>query len=59
VGDLWFGCAARATRKHQQHLELAANYAKINVAYTKVAMIATDEHHTLQESSVGAQVPFL
>jgi peroxiredoxin len=48
-------------KEHQQHLELAANYAKINVAYTKVATIATDEHHTLQEfrNSVGAQWPFL
>src|SRR3982751_3765057 len=48
-------------KEHQQHLELAANYAKIAVAYTKVATIATDEHHTLQEfrASVGAQWPFL
>src|SRR3954452_21120474 len=48
-------------KEHQQHLELAANYAKINVAYTQVATIATDEHHTLQEfrNSVGAQWPFL
>jgi hypothetical protein len=31
------------------------------VAYTKVATIATDDHHTLQEfrNSVGAQWPFL
>jgi peroxiredoxin len=36
-------------KEHQQHLELAANYPKINVAYTKIATIATDEHHTLQE----------
>ena len=48
-------------KEHQQHLELAANYPKINVAYTQVATIATDEHHTLQEfrASVGAQWPFL
>ena len=48
-------------KEHQQHLELAANYPKINVAYTKVATIATDEHHALQEfrNSVGAQWPFL
>ena len=48
-------------KEHQQHLELAANYPKINVAYTRVATIATDEHHTLQEfrNSVGAQWPFL
>ena len=33
----------------------------INVAYTRIATIATDEHHTLQEfrNSVGAQWPFL
>jgi peroxiredoxin len=48
-------------KEHQQHLELAAHYAKIAVAYTKVATIATDDHHTLQEfrNSVGAQWPFL
>jgi len=44
-------------KEHQQHLELAANYPKIAVAYTQVATIATDDHHTLQEfrASVGAQ----
>jgi peroxiredoxin len=48
-------------KEHQQHLELAAFYPKITVAYTQVATIATDEHHTLQEfrASVGAQWPFL
>ena len=47
-------------KEHQQHLELAANYPKIAIAYTKIATIATDEHHTLQEfrNSVGAQWPF-
>src|SRR5215813_7445956 len=48
-------------KDHQQHLELAAFYPKIAVAYTKIATISTDRHHTLQEfrSSVGAQWPFL
>ena len=48
-------------KEHQQHLELAAHYPKIAVAYTQIATIATDEHHTLQEfrNSVGAQWPFL
>ena len=48
-------------KEHQQHLELAANYPKIAVAYTQVATIATDEHHALQEFrlSVGAPWPFL
>jgi peroxiredoxin len=48
-------------KEHQQHLELAASYPKVAVAYTKVVTIATDEHHTLQEfrASVGAQWPFL
>ena len=48
-------------KEHQQHLELAANYPKIAVAYTQIATIATDPHHTLQEfrNSVGAQWPFL
>ena len=36
-------------KEHQQHLELAAHYPKINVAYTKIATIATDEHHALEE----------
>jgi peroxiredoxin len=44
-------------KEHQQHLELAAAYTKIAVAYTHVVTIATDDHHTLQEfrASVGAQ----
>src|SRR4051812_25080224 len=48
-------------KEHLQHLELAANQAKLAVAYTRIATIATDEHHTLQEFrlSVGAQWPFL
>jgi len=48
-------------KEHQQHLELAANYAKINVAYTKIVTISTDPHHTSQEfrNSVGAVWPFL
>src|SRR5271156_6063896 len=48
-------------KEHQQHLELAAFYPKIAVAYTQVVTIATDDHHTLQEfrASVGAQWPFL
>ena len=48
-------------KEHQQHLELAAFYPKIAVAYTRVATISTDDHHTLQEfrASVGAQWTFL
>jgi len=48
-------------KEHQQHLELAAFYPKIAVAYTQIATISTDDHHTLQEfrASVGAQWPFL
>ena len=48
-------------KEHQQHLELAANYPKIAVAYTQIVTIATDDHHTLQEfrASVGAQWTFL
>ena len=48
-------------KEHQQHLELAAFYPKVAVAYTRMATIATDEHHELQEfrASVGAQWPFL
>src|ERR1700761_1894138 len=32
-------------KEHQQHLELAANYPKIAVAYTNIATISTDTHH--------------
>jgi peroxiredoxin len=48
-------------KEHQQHLQLAAFYPQIAVAYTQIATIATDDHHTLQEfrASVGAQWPFL
>jgi len=48
-------------KEHQQHLELAAHYPKINVAYTRIATISTDERHTSQEfrNSVGAPWPFL
>ena len=48
-------------KEHQQHLQLAAFYPQINVAYTKVATISTDDRHSSQEfrSSVGAQWPFL
>jgi peroxiredoxin len=48
-------------KEHQQHLELAAFYPKINVAYTQLATIATDGDHELKEfrASVGAQWTFL
>src|SRR6202050_5830394 len=48
-------------KEHQQHLDLAANYPKIAVSYTKVATISTDTHHSSQEfrASIGAQWPFL
>src|SRR3954467_9476860 len=48
-------------KEYQQHLELAAFDPKIAVAYTQVATIATDDHHTLQEfrASVGARWTFL
>ena len=48
-------------KEHQQHLELAASYPKFAVAYTQIATISTDDHHTLQEfrASVGAQWTFL
>jgi peroxiredoxin len=48
-------------KEHQQHLQLAAFYPQIAVAYTQIVTISTDEHHTTQEfrASVGAQWPFL
>lgn len=48
-------------KEHQQHRELAAFYPQVAVAYTQMATISTDVHHTLQEfrAAVGAQWPFL
>src|ERR1700679_3870630 len=48
-------------KEHQQHLELAANYPKVAVAYTRIVTISTDDHHSRQEfrASVGAEWPFL
>ena len=48
-------------KEHQQHLQLAAFYPQIAVAYTQVVTISTDDHHTSQEfrASVGAPWPFL
>ena len=48
-------------KDHQQHLELAAFYPKIAVAYTKIVTIATDNLLELNEfrDSVGAQWTFL
>jgi peroxiredoxin len=48
-------------KEHQQHLELAAFYPKIAVAYTNVVTISTDDHHSLQElrAAVGAEWTFL
>jgi peroxiredoxin len=44
-------------KEHQQHLELAANYPKVAVAYTQIVTISTDDHHSSQEfrAPVGAQ----
>ena len=48
-------------KEHQQHLELAAFYPKVAVAYTQMATIATDPDQQLKEfrASVGAQWTFL
>ena len=48
-------------KEHQQHLQLAAFYPQISVAYTQIVTISTDAHHESQEfrASVGAQWPFL
>jgi len=48
-------------KEHRQHLELAAHYPEIVVAYTGIVTISTDDHHTSQEfrTSVGAAWPFL
>ena len=48
-------------KDHQQHLELAANYPKIAVAYTQIVTISTDNIlETIEfRASVGAQWTFL
>jgi peroxiredoxin len=48
-------------KEHQQHRELVALYPKINVAYTRIVTITTDDHHTLLDfrNALGAQWPFL
>jgi peroxiredoxin len=48
-------------KDHQQHLELAANYPKIRVAYTQIVTISTDNVLKSNEfrDSVGAQWTFL
>jgi peroxiredoxin len=48
-------------KEHQQHQQLAEFYRQINVSYTAIATISTDDHHrSLQfRNSVGAQWPFL
>jgi peroxiredoxin len=48
-------------KDHQQHLELADFSSKINVAYTKIVTISTDNILETNEfrSAVGAQWPFL
>ncbi len=48
-------------KDHQQHLELAAFYSKIAVAYTQVVTISTDNIIETREfrASVGAQWTFL
>lgn len=48
-------------KDHQQHLELAAFYPKIAVAYIKIVTITAEPLYALNEfrASVGAQWPFL
>jgi len=48
-------------KDHQQHLELAANYSKIEVAYTSVVTISTDNIIVTNEfrAQVGAEWTFL
>ena len=48
-------------KDHQQHLQLAAFYPQIAVAYTKIVTISTDNYFETNEfrDSVGAQWTFL
>jgi peroxiredoxin len=60
----FWGAGVRGQRfqqDHQQHLELAAFYPKIAVAYTQIVTISTDSILELNEfrDAVGAQWTFL
>jgi peroxiredoxin len=48
-------------KENRQHLELAAFYPQVAVAYTQMATISTDADHQLKEfrASLGAQWTFL
>src|SRR5215470_16238497 len=48
-------------KDHQQHLQLAAHYPEIAVAYTKIVTISTDNYFETNEfrDAVGAQWTFL
>jgi peroxiredoxin len=48
-------------KDHQQHVELAALYPKVALAYTQIVTISTDDILTTREfrASVGAQWTFL
>jgi len=52
---------AYCPKEHQQHLDLAAFYPKIAVAYTQVVTITPDRPRGAQEfrDAVGARWPFL
>lgn len=52
---------AYCPKEHQQHLDLAAFFPKIAVAYTRVATITPDTPRGAQEfrDAVGARWPFL
>ncbi|HJZ46790.1 MAG TPA: redoxin domain-containing protein [Roseiflexaceae bacterium] len=58
---LVLSCGYYCPKDQQQHLELAAFYPKIAVAYTQIVTIATDNILELNEfrASVGAQWTFL
>lgn len=58
----WLTARSSAVRKdHQQHLQLAAHYPEIAVAYTQIVTIGTDNILELGEfrAAVGAQWTFL
>src|SRR5262249_7773158 len=48
-------------KEPHQHLALAAFEPEVDVAYTRIVTISTDDHHEIQEfrASVGAHWPFL
>jgi hypothetical protein len=44
-------------KEHHEHVELAANFSKVAVAYAQSVTISTDDHHTTQEFRASSRGP--